>query len=383
MKRFLAALLLLLVPANALAQIKVKEQVMDGEGENRVVIYAVEEHEGEEPDEAALKAAMLLEERFMQQKSVKILERSGVQGGSFLIGQFMQMPPYQDEKIFSAGRLWYGEQPDGVDGCSAAALTIDLETGEEIPFESLFQNTDAAVAEMEAIIERDILPNISDYMEFAELLPMPTDVFSVNETGLTVYYQDDAYRNFDGVSGSVTFYWYELAEFIGQDSPVYSLANQEEEQDVKKAPGYFGGHEALGLHKLLGDAGEEYPLAEDPDYTRTTKVYTIERPDLRGYAVEIGRYADTDDEKTPICAVRHSRISWNGLTTGRTTRQEIIDKLGEPNEIRTYTEEQAADELFVPGDSLLYQLQEYTLELHLDEAGILSCVRLGDVENLY
>ena len=383
MKRILAFFLLLLVPAGALAQIKVKEQVMEGEGENRVVVYTVEGQEGEEPDEAALKASMLLEERFMQQKSVKLLERAGVQGGNLVVGQFMQTPPYQDEKIFSVGRLWYGEQPDGVDGCSAAGVTIDLETGEEIPFEALFKDADAAIAEMEAIIERDILENISDYMEFAELLPMPTDAFSVNETGLTVYYQDDAYRYFDGVSGSVTFYWYELADFIAEDSPVYALAFKTEEQDAKKAPGYFGNHEALGLHKLLGDAMKAYPLAEDPDYTRTTKVYMIDRPDLRGYAVEIPRYADTEDEKTPICAVRHSRISWNGLTTGRTGRQEIIGKLGEPNEIRTYTEEQAADELFVPGDSLLYQLPEFTLELHLDEAGILSCVRLGDVENLY
>ncbi len=383
MKRFLAAFLLLLVPASALAQIKVKEQVMDGKNENRVVLYTVEAQEGETPDEAALKASMLLEERFMQQKSVKLFERAGVQNGDFVLRQWAQTPVYQDEKIFSAGRLWYGEQPDGIDGCSAAGVTIDLETGEEIPFEALFNDADAAVSEMEAIIERDLLENISDYMEFAELLPMPKDVFSVNETGLTIYYQDDAYRYFDGVSGSVTFYWYELADFIGEDSPVYALAVWEETQDVKQAPGWFGDHEALGLNKLLGEAMKAYPLAEDPDYTRNTKVYTIERPDLRGYAVEIPRYADTADEETPIRAIRHSRISWNGLTTGRTARQEIIQKLGEPAEIRAYNEEQAADELFVPGDSLIYQLPDFTLELHLDEAGILSCVRLGNLENLY
>lgn len=77
---------------------------------------------------------------------------------------------------------------------------------------------------MENIISDDVLSELSDYMEYGDLLPMPTDNYAIDEQGLTVFYPDDRYRYFDEKNGAVQFAWYELAAYIGEDSPVYALA---------------------------------------------------------------------------------------------------------------------------------------------------------------
>lgn len=43
----------------------------------------------------------------------------------------------------------------------------------------------------------------------------------------------------------------------------------------------------------------------DPDYTKDSQVYLFEEAALRGWAVEIPKYAETDEADTPISAIRH------------------------------------------------------------------------------
>ena len=69
------------------------------------------------------------------------------------------------------------------------------------------------------IIENDVLSQLSDYMEYSELLPMPRDNYAIDAYGLTVFYPDDSYRYFDEQSGAVQFAWYELADYIGEEQP--------------------------------------------------------------------------------------------------------------------------------------------------------------------
>ena len=77
------------------------------------------------------------------------------------------------------------------------ALVLDRTTGEEIRLEQLFSDADAAFDAMETIIENDVLSQLSDYMEYSELLPMPRDNYAIDAYGLTVFYPDDSYRYFD------------------------------------------------------------------------------------------------------------------------------------------------------------------------------------------
>lgn len=375
MKRCLAVLgILLLLPVCALAQIKMDTQLKEG---NQLVIFSAE---ADMPEAAPGKTAplnpvimglnMQIEARFEQQKAAVAAGRAGAslsQNGGV----------YQDGRIASMWRTWNGEQADGREGSTSAALTVSLETGMEIYLDELFADPQAAFAAMEAIIDSEILAQMSDYMEYSDLLPMPTSSYSVDERGLTVYYPQDRYRYFSGEAGSVTFLWHELEAFIDESSPVYALSRP---QDVSisqllsaLAHGGFTEIVDCRLRMELGEA-KRIALLADPDYTTDALVYPLER--LRGFAVEIPKYAETEEDETPISAIRASCVAYHGLTTGKTTIEEIYAIFGEPVLSRVYDEDDAADALLQPGESLYFEDMGSVLQAHFDTEGVLSCLIL-------
>ena len=385
MKRFFAALMfLLMIPAGVLAvQIQAETQL---EGGSQLFLFSTQ---AEMPQAAPGKPASLdpvqmaidmqIAVRFDQEKAKIAAGRAHVlQDGTL----------YQDGRIASMARTWQGEQADGHEGSSAAALTVSLETGMEIYLDELFSDYEGARAEMERIITDDVLDSMSDYMEYADLLPMPVDQFSVNERGLTIYWPEDLYRYFDGTSGSVMSYWHEIAAFISEDSPVYALAHPDMPYSRSGIETLcFGGevdpYLMMELGDLLGDAGQTYPLA-DPDYTTDAQVYPLERE--RGFAVEIPKYTETVEDDTPISAIRASRISFaNLLTTGKTTEMEVVALLGEPVMEKNFDEDAAFDAMLEPGRSLYYEISGRVLQLHVNEEGVLACVilRVAMPESLY
>ena len=388
MKRILAVLAaLMLLPVLAAAEIRMTELADSETGSTLVVFEAVadaallEAGKMPAPDPALMGINAQIEIRFMQEAARLAMGRAGaqvLQKGSL----------YQDGRIASMGLLWRGEQADGREGCSGFGLTVNLETGMEVYLDELLTDYDRAIAAMEAIIENDVLDGMSDYMEYADLLPMPQDSWSLNEYGLTVYWPEERYRYFDGTSGSMTFYWHELADYIGEESPVYALAHPD-------VPFSRSGIETLcfsgtvnpylqaELGAPLGGVGRAYTLA-DPDYTTDALVYPFER--VRGLAVEIPKYAETAEEDTPVSAIRASRISFGGLlTTGKTTDVEVLALMGEPEKEIAYDEEAAFDAMLCPGRSLFYGVEGRALQLHLDENGVLNTVilRRAMPESLY
>lgn len=388
MKRIMPICLVFLLcalSAGAQAQIVLSEIA---EGNNRLVLFeaqadVIDTKPGEAPAADPVLSAINAQIgiRFEQEKAITAMSRAGaelVQQGTL----------YQDGKVASMGRVWHGEQADGMDGSSAAGLTVSLETGMEIYLDEILTDYDAAIAEMERIISDEILDSMSMYLEYAELLPMPQGSYSFDETGLTIYYPDDLYRYYSGEAGSVTFYWHEIADYIGEGSPAYALAHP----DVTVNPGLIesacaagelGSVVSVALGDPLGHAAQAWPLG-DPDYTTDALVYPLER--VRGYAVEIPRYAETDEEATPVSAVRASSISLCGLiTTGKTTETDALQLLGEPLEERVFDEDSAFDAMLDPGKSLYFGIGAHVLQLHFDESGVLACVilRQSIPESLY
>jgi len=373
MKRFCLALLLtLMIPSCALAvQIQVEP---DPEGGSQLFFFSTQEEmpqaaPGKEAPIDPVKMAidMQIAVRFAQDQAKSAAGRGTVRQDGML---------YQDGKIASMARTWQGEQADGREGSSAAALTVSLETGMEIYLDELFSDYEGAVAAMEEIIERDILGGMSDYMEFSDLLPMPTDCYAVSEQGLTVYYPQERYRYFDGESGSVTFLWHEIADYIGEESPVYELSRPQamHVSNLRSALalGTFDEYLSLRLGMELGRAQAVHRLG-DPDYTTDALVYPIER--MRGFAVETPKYAETGEEETPISAIRASHIATCGLMTGKTTVEELYAIFGEPSMTITYDEDAAEDALLEPGESLFFE-DLGVLQAHFDESGVLSCLIL-------
>lgn len=387
MRRILAAMMAaLLLPACAQAAQIVMAVQEDEAGGSRLAVFsaAADTIDTVPGQETPLDAVMMaidaqIEARFAQQKAQVAVNRGTVmQTGSV----------WQDGKTASMALTWQGEQADGSDGCASMGLTVNLKTGEEILLSQLFSDWDGAQAAMETIITDDVLDGMSDYMEYAELLPMPTDNYAFDDFGLTVYWPEDRYRYFDGTSGSVTFYWHELADFIGEESPVYALAHPDvpystSEIEALCMSGSVTRMQTPELGEKLGDVAVWYRLA-DPDYTTDALVYPLER--MRGYAVEIPKYAETEEDETPISAIRASRVSMAGLlTTGKTTDTEVLALLGEPAREQAYDEDAAFDAMLPPGRSLLYEISGRVLQMHFDEDGVLACVILRSAmpEGLY
>lgn len=387
MRRILAAMMAaLLLPACAQAAQIVMAVQEDEAGGSRLAVFSaaadtIDTVPGQEtqPDAVMMAIDAQIEARFAQQKAQVAVNRGTVmQTGSV----------WQDGKTASMALTWQGEQADGSDGCASMGLTVNLKTGEEILLSQLFSDWDGALAAMETIITDDVLDGMSDYMEYAELLPMPTDNYAFDDFGLTVYWPEDRYRYFDGTSGSVTFYWHELAGFIGEESPVYALAHPDvpystSEIEALCMSGSVTRMQTPELGEKLGDVAVWYRLA-DPDYTTDALVYPLER--MRGFAVEIPKYAETEEDETPISAIRASRVSMAGLlTTGKTTDTEVLALLGEPAREQAYDEDAAFDAMLPPGRSLLYEISGRVLQMHFDEDGVLACVILRSAmpEGLY
>lgn len=391
MKRLTAILMMLSLafPAGALAELEVNMEQKEENGSALVVFSAAEVQAaettaapGETPDPAPLMANGLIEAKFEQAKAAQLTQRAGAE-----IRQSGEVRTFGN--VASLVLHWDGTQADGTAGSAVRALALDLTTGEEIRLEQLFDDADAAIDAMERIIEEDVLPDLSDYMEYSELLPMPRDNYAVDEYGLTVYYPDDSYRYFDEQSGAVQFAWYELADYIGEDSPVYALAHAQGDltalADAAKDGKLPGPMTQAAVGQKLGEALDAYTLLTDPDYTKDSRVYLFEEASLRGWAVEIPKYAETDEAETPISAVRTTRADVCGLTVGKTTKDELTALLGEPRETRAYDADDAADRMLEAGESLFFELSGHILQAHVDENSVLSCLILRDAmpEELY
>lgn len=371
MKRYVAAMMLaLMLPACALGEIAMTE-LSDADSGSTLAAFEIAQ-DSALSDMARMAIEMQIEARFAQKAALSLLDRAGAE-----ILQEGRL--YQDGRIASIARTWQGEQQNGRDGSSAACLTVSLETGMEIYMDELFADFDGAVAAMEAIIEADVLDGMNAYMENTDLLPMPTNSFFVDETGLTVFYPQERYSYFDGTSGSVTFYWHEIADYVGEGSPVYALSRPQaaDAEAIRSGAGSFG-NEWLALGEPLGEAMTTCDLTDEPDYTTSAVVYASGDARLRGVSVEIPKYAETAPEDTSISAVRHSRVSFHGLTTGVSTREDIVQLLGEPDAVLAYSEDAAYDALLTPGESLVYTCKAYVLEAHMDEGGVLNCLILRD-----
>ncbi len=391
MKRLTAILMMLSLafPAGALAELEVNMEQKEENGSALVVFSAAEVQAaettaapGETPDPAPLMANGLIEAKFEQAKAAQLTQRAGAE-----IRQSGEVRTFGN--VASLVLHWDGTQADGTAGSAVRALALDLTTGEEIRLEQLFDDADAAIDAMERIIEEDVLPDLSDYMEYSELLPMPRDNYAVDEYGLTVYYPDDSYRYFDEQSGAVQFAWYELADYIGEDSPVYALAHARGDltalADAAKDGKLPGPMTQAAVGQKLGEALDAYTLLTDPDYTKDSRVYLFEEASLRGWAVEIPKYAETDEAETPISAVRTTRADVCGLTVGKTTKDELTALLGEPRKTRAYDADDAADRMLEAGESLFFELSGHILQAHVDENSVLSCLILRDAmpEELY
>ena len=171
------AMLCAMLPAGAWAELELHMTNRE-QGNHTLTIFEAQEKADEsaqkqddeqsEVSQAAETANVQIETRFAQKKAEQLLSRAGAS-------------VQQSGELFTSGSLasmtlvWNGTQADGTNGSSTIGLVLDLTTGEAVELARLFDDADAAFAAMENIISDDVLSELSDYMEYGDLLPMPTD----------------------------------------------------------------------------------------------------------------------------------------------------------------------------------------------------------------
>ena len=376
MRRLLIVFLLLcLFAAAAMADISVSVSFQQ-DGNNQIATFKASPGTPESTEAAALFQSRL-DEYFEQSDALKCYARVLGRGGETVI--FERGMLCTSERFISMLLIRDGQQADGTNGSVPKSLCIDPRTGQMISLMDLFRAPDEARARLSEMIEQDILPTLSDYLEFSELLPVPEDCFYLDADGLTIYYDDQHYRTFSGSCGAVSFAWYEIEDLIRPDGPAGNMLSRQPDAGAIRAAvsaGSLGDRFPIRLGDRLGDVLSKYPRLSDPDYTRNAKVYQFEAAQLRGYSVEIPKYAFTEDMDTPVSAIRTSRISFCGLKTGWTGKEEIVTLLGTPESQILYDEQTAEDMLLVPGESLIYRMGNVYLELHLDGEQLLSALIL-------
>lgn len=296
----------------------------------------------------------------------------------------METMVYRVGNVLSVAVSRTGEQADGSIGHSVTALVFDLMTGDPVALDALFADPEAAYAHMEAVLQEELGESMNAYTDNASVLPMPRDNYALDALGLTVYYAPSQYTTVSGRAGAFHFYYYELEPYLSELGQALT-AREEDGQDAAAAireavaQGAFPNWiEGVRLGEPIGAYLDAYTLAADPDYTLESRVYLFSEPQLRGLSLETWLYAECAEEEAPVTAIRASRIDLFGLRPGVTTLAECEQLLGTPDGRTLRDADDAYNMMLEEGESLFYLSGGYSLEVHADAQGVVSCLILYD-----
>ena len=296
----------------------------------------------------------------------------------------METMVYRVGNVLSVAVSRTGEQADGSIGHSVTALVFDLATDDPVALDALFADPEAAYAHMEAVLQEELGESMNAYTDNASVLPMPRDNYALDAQGLTVYYAPSQYTTVSGRAGAFHFYYYELEPYLSELGQALT-AREEDGQDAAAAireavaQGAFPNWiEGVRLGEPIGAYLDAYTLAADPDYTLESRVYLFSEPQLRGLSLETWLYAECAEEEAPVTAIRASRIDLFGLRPGVTTLAECEQLLGTPDGRTLRDADDAYSMMLEEGESLFYLSGGYSLEVHADAQGVVSCLILYD-----
>lgn len=263
------------------------------------------------------------------------------------------------------------------------AMNFDLLTGQEITFADLFQNPDAAAASMETIIETVFAEeDINTYLENAQVLPMPRDNFSLDANGMTVYYPASQYSNISGTAGAFRFLYYELEPLLAVNNAMTELLSASltlPEDTAESILQDMSAGQLPGIPVQLGipllDYDTAYHVVAEPDYTLSERLYQFEAPQLERAWLGTPLYLDEGVTET-VDSIRTTHIDLCGLRPGTSRLSDVVDLLGEPDDIQEVDENRGFNSLLPEGQSYRYHHEGKSLIFHGDAEGGLYCIIL-------
>ena len=264
------------------------------------------------------------------------------------------------------------------------AVTVDLRDGQEITFDQLFTDTEAAKERIARFLEEEVAPELSAHLLNSELNPLP-ELFFLEPSGLTLLYPVSQLSTLSDRAGDIRIGWNVLRDVLdlGEDSIAGRIGVQEmialsgESAEQLRAAAADGG--LTGIPMKLGDSVQEltdlYHLLNDPDGYEGGRLFSLEGGCFRGI------FLLTDDltrgwENSRVDGIRMDRGCLWGLCPGETTRPEWLDMLGEPDSSTEVSSERAEANRLVPGICDYYRCGDNLLKLYSDDDGILFSVIL-------
>lgn len=279
-----------------------------------------------------------------------------------------------------------GEMPEGRKGNRKYAMTYDLRTGERVPFSSIVKDEATAIPLMEDMLYSTLYDEMSGYMEYSALSPIPTESYYIDEIGVTLCYPYNQFSLISGSAGQAMFTYREIADLIDtDDESILSFSGL--------APKALDDKEALALiteallsgrlpdiPAVIGESLpmciEKYRLLRDPDYQPGGRVYQLEAPEFRGVQL-ISDALTKGYDSSIIEGIQAVRCSLGGLATGKASMDACRALLGAPDSSVPFTEAMAYDYALPLGTADYYTFGDYQLRLYFTNAGTLYQVMLA------
>lgn len=290
----------------------------------------------------------------------------------------------QNEAIFSACLSAKGKMPNGREGQAYTALTYDLQTGRHITLSDLFADVNAAVQWMEADAEESLTEELSGYMEYSAVTPLPQSNFTLDADGITFWYPSDQLFLLSGYAGACRFTYAELLPFLKTDGlpglagliPKQLTAAQAKEAIVENAEAGKLPHVPVALGDNMTELVDAYRLVRTPDAFPGGRYFVMEHPAFREVLL-ISDAVQSGWEGSVLEGIQLRRGELFGLVIGSSTRNAWQQLLGTPAETLAFTPNMAYDYGLPVGESDIYHFGRYELRLHADEEGTLRAIQLS------
>ena len=287
-----------------------------------------------------------------------------------------------------------GKMLSGPPGKVYYPFVFDLETGEGVPFDALFTDAILAQERISALIEAEIEPQLSTYLENSDLVPIPFERFCVQDGLLTLYYEKQQLSFLSGDPGAIAFRFSELGDVLnwGESSPIRDLtptnayeetwdekADRREWQREWSEKGMLCGLTAVAIGNDLATVLVDYRCTTDEGFYPGGACYEVEAAGLRGTLLL------SDEDGRMIRGILSSRLDSMGIETGKTTLEHAVSLLGEPSSQLTLDEETAERYLVCPGVAARYtqsvqigdEMIPSSYILYADQEGIVRYILLS------
>ena len=258
-----------------------------------------------------------------------------------------------------------------------SAVNLDLSTGQEVTFADLFTDAEAAADFIEGYLNEQVAPELSAHLPAGSLTPLPAN-FTLSPTGLTLYYDIDAFRTLSDKAGTVTILWSEFpagmaALPMAQTHLTFPADAPAALAEALKEGSFTGIPASLG--QSVQELVERCALLTDPDIYEGGRMIALEDGAFRNVWLLTDALTEEFDQSV-VQGIRADRLNFYGLCTGSTTIDGWREMLGEPDNTLTVSEARAEAWRIVPGTSDYYTFGDYRLRLHADESGVLRSVFL-------